>query len=149
MADSGKFHVDGLSKLNSALLGLDAKTGSGVLRRAGRSAMKQVEDAMRDGAEVDTGDLRDSIGMRTSKARGKGKASGRVARITVGPMKKSKGRGGHKRERNNLNQKAIAQEYGNARQSAKPFIRSALENNVESILQDLITEFSNELTSLK
>ena len=147
MADNSKFHVDGLAKMNSALLGLEAKTGSAVLRRVGRSAMKQVETAMRSGAKVDSGDLRDSIGMRASTA--KGRSSGRIARITVGPLKKSKGRGSNKHDFNNLNQKAIAQEYGNAKQSAQPFIRPALENNVESILRDLITEFGNELTKLK
>ncbi|WP_043316587.1 HK97-gp10 family putative phage morphogenesis protein [Microbulbifer sp. HZ11] len=147
MSDGSKFNVEGLGKLNRALLGLDAKTGSAVLRRAGRQAMKRVETAMRNGAKVDSGDLQDSIGMRASTA--KGKSRDRVARITVGPLKKSKGRGDNKRDLHNTNQKAIAQEYGNAKQSAKPFIRPALENNIDSVLRDVINEVSNELTKLK
>lgn len=147
MSDGSKFHVDGLAKMNSALLGLDAKTGSAVLRRAGRNAMKRVETAMRNGAKVDSGDLKDSIGMRASTA--KGKSRDRVARITVGPIKKSQGRGDKKRDFNNTNQKAISQEYGNAKQSAKPFIRPALENNIDSVLRDVINEVANEITKLK
>lgn len=147
MSDSLKFSVDGLAKLNSALLGLDAKTGSAVLRRAGKSAMKPVEEAMRSGARVDEGGLRDSITTRTSTA--KGRSAGRVARIIVGPLKKTKGRGANKKSLGNLNQKAIAQEYGNAKQSAQPFIRPALENRTGSILRDLITEFGNELAKVK
>ncbi|AQQ67486.1 hypothetical protein Mag101_07415 [Microbulbifer agarilyticus] len=147
MADNSKFHVDGLAKFNSTLLGLDAKTGSGVLRRAGRAAMKQVESAMRKGAKLDSGELKDSIGMRASTA--KGRSRDRIARISVGPIKKSKGRGKKKRGFSNINQKAIAQEYGNARQSARPFIRPALESNVDNVLRDLINEIGKELTQLK
>ncbi|MFI2810144.1 HK97-gp10 family putative phage morphogenesis protein [Microbulbifer sp. JSM ZJ756] len=147
MADSFKFNIDGLAKMNSALLGLEAKTGAAVLRRAGRKAMKPVEEAMRAGARADTGQLKDSIGMQASTA--KGRSSGRVARITVGPLKKSSGRGANKKEFSKTNQKAIAQEYGNARQSADPFIRPALENRAESVIGDLVREFSTELTKVK
>ncbi|QFT53541.1 HK97-gp10 family putative phage morphogenesis protein [Microbulbifer sp. THAF38] len=138
-----KFSVDGFADLNKALLSLGPKTGSKVLRRAGRRAMAPVVDSMRRGARKDSGDLQDSIGMAFSAA--KGKSAGRIARISVGPLKKTSGRGKDKRSLNNLNQKALAQEYGNAKQSAQPFIRPALENNQQKVVNALIDEFAKEL----
>ncbi|WP_444883523.1 HK97-gp10 family putative phage morphogenesis protein [Microbulbifer sp. PSTR4-B] len=138
-----KFQVDGFADLNKALLDLGPRTGSKVLRRAGRRAMAPVEDAMRRGAKKDSGDLQDSIGMASSSS--KGKSADRIARITVGPIKKTSGKGEDKRSLNNLNQKAIAQEYGNAKQSAQPFIRPALENNQQKVINSLIDEFAKEL----
>lgn len=144
MSDKTKFSVDGLSKLNSELLQLDAKTGGAILRRAGRKAMLPVEAAMKRGARKKSGDLQDSIGIQASSS--KGRSASRIARITVGPIKKTHGRGGDKRSLNNLKEKAIAQEFGNAKQSAQPFIRPALENQVETVLRDLIDEFAKQLT---
>lgn len=140
------FSVDGLDELNRKLLQLDAKTGVATLRKAARKAMKPVEQAMREGAREDSGALKESIGMRARA--GSRSDRRRVVTIAVGPVKKSAGRGESKRELENINQKAIAQEYGNAKQSAKPFIRPALDNNKNDVLDTLKTEFKNELERL-
>lgn len=137
------FHVAGLDDLNRKLRQLGAKTGVAVLRKAARKAMKPVEDAMRQGAREDTGSLKASIGMRARA--GSRSSRSRAVTISVGPLKKSRGSGDGKQALNNINNKAISQEYGNAKQSAKPFIRPALDNNKSAILDTLKDEFKKEL----
>ena len=137
------FYIDGLADLNRKLLQLGAKTGVAALRKAARKAMKPVEDAMREGAREDSGALKASIGMRARVGSRSSKA--RAVTIAVGPVKKSAGRGDKKKDLVGVNQKAISQEYGNAKQSAKPFIRPALDQHKDAVLDTLKTEFKKEL----
>lgn len=124
------FEVEGLRELEQKLLKLGGKVGVKLLRQAGREAMKPVlQDAIR-GANVDTGDLRQSMQIGTTK--GKKDA---VVNINVGPIRKRalKSQGG--REFSRTNAKAIAQEYGTKRQKADPFLRPALQRNANKVLR--------------
>lgn len=140
------FTVD-FTKLTEALNELGVKTGVAALRKAGRKAMKPVLDYQKENANEDTGALKDSIGM--SARTGGRKAKERVLLISVGPIKKTGGRGENKRELTGINQKAIAQEYGNIKTKAEPFIRPSLETNKNNILESLKSEFKNEFEKIK
>ncbi len=110
-----KFSISGLKELEQQLLRLGAVGGTKVLRKAGREAMKDVEFAMKMGVNVDSGAERDSIKITTKKQDKKGGVENAVA-VRVGPAKKHA-------------QKAIAQEYGNSKTAADPFMRPSLYEN--------------------
>ncbi|MCO7225773.1 HK97-gp10 family putative phage morphogenesis protein [Pleionea sp. CnH1-48] len=117
------FKVDGLREIEKALLELEAKVSAKALRAAGRKAMKPVREDVINGAGFDplatSKHMRDDIKM---SARVAGRRSTKTAlSVTVFPHKSH-------------NHKAIAQEFGTERQSAKPFLRPALDNNASLVI---------------
>ncbi len=136
MTDS-YFRVDGLASLMMKIDQLPLKVGYKAMRTAGKRAMKPVENEMRQRAHRDTGDLADAI---TTTAR-KGKNGDTAVVIRTGPTRKrAKGRTLKK-----VNQKAIAQEYGNELVKADPFIRPAMDNNKDRVLENLKRNLAREL----
>lgn len=114
-----KYGVKGFESLDKDLVSLDVKTGLKFMRKAGKKAMKSTQTLMKAGANVSNGiggldaglvHMRDDIKI-TTKA-GSRRSKSRVLVIEVGPTKKH-------------SQKAIAQEFGTAKQKAEPFIRRA------------------------
>jgi HK97 gp10 family phage protein len=132
------FDVEGLADLEKNLVKLGAKMGVKLLGQAGRKAMKPVLDAAKEGANVKTGDLRSAMAISTRKGKGN-----TAININVGATKSKalKSQGGQKLA--GVNQKAIAQEYGTKKQKAEPFLRPALEQNVQKVL----SIFKSELTA--
>lgn len=131
------FKVLGLKQIVTQLENLDPKQRVKELRKVGRAAMEPVIKSQQQGANVDSGDLRDSIGVRTRT--GSNRDRKRLLTFQVGPMKKSFGRGDDKRSLSKINQKAVAQEFGNEKAEARPFIRPSLAKHKHEVLARLIS----------
>ncbi|KKF68119.1 HK97-gp10 family putative phage morphogenesis protein [Citrobacter amalonaticus] len=123
--------VKGLDELERQLIVLGEKVGTKVLRDAGREALKVVEENMKQHAGFDDESpaehMRDSIKIRSSTRKGRGDT---VVTLRVGPSKKHY-------------MKALAQEFGTVKQVADPFIRLALDYNVQQVLRILTVEIRN------
>ena len=102
-----------------------------MLRDAGREALKVVQEDMKQHAgfdETSTGEhMRDSIKIRSSTRKARGNS---VVTLRVGPSKQH-------------HMKALAQELGTVKQVAAPFIRPALDYNVQKVLRVLTVEIRN------
>lgn len=140
MQEISNFEVEGLADLDKALEQVGYQIGLKVMRAAGRKAMKPVEVAMIAGANEATGDLKASINTTSSKP--KSSRNGVTVFTNVGPGRKKAAKSQGGRTLSRVNAKAIAQEYGTARQKAEPFMRPALANNAQKVLGIYITELS-------
>ncbi|HFH0448343.1 TPA: HK97-gp10 family putative phage morphogenesis protein [Salmonella enterica] len=126
-----KMEVTGLDDLERQLMALGEKVGTKVLRDAGREALKVVEEDMKQHAGYDETStaqhMRDSIKIRNSNRKSRGST---VVTLRVGPSKQHY-------------MKALAQEFGTVKQMAEPFIRPALDYNVQTVLRVLAVEIRN------
>ncbi|HAU6791066.1 TPA: hypothetical protein JEL93_003989 [Salmonella enterica subsp. enterica serovar Taiping] len=126
-----KMEVTGLDELERQLMVLGEKVGTKVLRDAGREALKVVEEDMKQHAGYDETStaqhMRDSIKIRNSNRKSRGST---VVTLRVGPSKQHY-------------MKALAQEFGTVKQVAEPFIRPALDYNVQTVLRVLAVEIRN------
>ena len=151
MQVTNRYEVEGLKELEKALLELGAELGYKTLRTAGRKAMRPVLDSATQGANEETGALKAAMAISTKKGSGaRGKGGDTAVEIRVGPTRRSitvKADDGSKSKQklNNINQKAIAQEYGTVNQTAEPFLRPALSNNANSVLNSLKTELATAI----
>lgn len=109
---------------------IDKKVGVKLLRDAGREALKVVQQDMLSNAGFDTENIgphmRDSIKIRSTNVAETSRYN-TIVTLRVGPSKTH-------------HMKALAQEFGTVKQVAKPFIRPALDYNVQKVLQVLATE---------
>lgn len=129
-----KFEVDGLDQLDDALTELGEAAGLRVLRRAGREAMTGVALSMAMGAGYDESSpegehMRDSIKITSKKLDSKHGGRNNALSVRVGPSKKH-------------SQKAIAQEYGTAKQAADPFMVPSLFNNRHHVVNTFKTNLA-------
>ncbi|EGB4617749.1 TPA: HK97 gp10 family phage protein [Salmonella enterica subsp. enterica serovar Pakistan] len=128
-----KMEVTGLDELERQLMALGEKVGTKVLRDAGREALKVVEEDMKQHAGYDETStaqhMRDSIKIRNSNRKSRGST---VVTLRVGPSKQHY-------------MKALAQEFGTVKQVAEPFIRPALDYNVQTVLRVLAVEIRNSI----
>ncbi|MGJ3290126.1 HK97-gp10 family putative phage morphogenesis protein [Klebsiella michiganensis] len=126
-----RMEVKGLDELERQLTALGEKVATKVLRDAGREALKVVLEDMKQHAgfdETSTGEhMRDSIKIRSSTGKARGNT---VVTLRVGPSKQH-------------HIKALAQELGTVKQVAAPFIRPALDYNVQTVLRVLTVEIRN------
>ncbi|HAE4738796.1 TPA_asm: hypothetical protein GND48_004016 [Salmonella enterica subsp. houtenae serovar 41:z4,z23:-] len=126
-----RMEVTGLDELERQLMALGEKVGTKVLRDAGREALKVVEEDMKQHAGYDETStaqhMRDSIKIRNSNRKSRGST---VVTLRVGPSKQHY-------------MKALAQEFGTVKQVAEPFIRPALDYNVQTMLRVLAVEIRN------
>ncbi|HHR0987895.1 TPA: HK97-gp10 family putative phage morphogenesis protein [Klebsiella oxytoca] len=126
-----RMEVKGLDELERQLTALGEKVATKVLRDAGREALKVVQEDMKQHAgfdETSTGEhMRDSIKIRSSTGKARGNT---VVTLRVGPSKQH-------------HIKALAQELGTVKQVAAPFIRPALDYNVQTVLRVLTVEIRN------
>ncbi|MFU0886770.1 HK97-gp10 family putative phage morphogenesis protein [Kluyvera sichuanensis] len=109
---------------------IDKKVGVKLLRDAGREALKVVQQDMLSNAGFDMESIgphmRDSIKIRSTNVAETSRYN-TIVTLRVGPSKAH-------------HMKALAQEFGTVKQVAKPFIRPALDYNVQKVLQVLATE---------
>ncbi|EGR0196145.1 hypothetical protein FRN31_04485 [Vibrio alginolyticus] len=129
--------VSGLKELEKALTELGQKAGLKALRKASREAMVGVQLSMAMGAgynsdSPDGEHMRDSIKISTKKLDSKHGGKDNALATRVGPSKKH-------------SQKAIAQEYGTAKQAADPFMRPALYENRHRIVRTFRTVLATEI----
>ncbi|EOX4836919.1 HK97-gp10 family putative phage morphogenesis protein [Vibrio alginolyticus] len=129
--------VSGLKELEKALTELGQKAGLKALRKASREAMGGVQLSMAMGAgynsdSPDGEHMRDSIKISTKKLDSKHGGKNNALATRVGPSKKH-------------SQKAIAQEYGTAKQAADPFMRPALYENRHRIVRTFRTVLATEI----
>ncbi|MGN2428628.1 HK97-gp10 family putative phage morphogenesis protein [Klebsiella electrica] len=126
-----RMEVTGLDALEKQLIALGEKVGTKILRDAGKAALKVVEEDMKQHAGFDETSaephMRDSIKIRTSTRKARGST---VVTLRVGPSKLH-------------HMKALAQEFGTVKQVANPFIRPALDYNVQTVLRVLAVEIRN------
>lgn len=130
-----KWDVQGLKELDNAVKNLGVATGGKVMRKAGRDAMGDVQFAMATGAGFDPDakgeHMRETIKITTKMADAKAGSDNAVA-VRVGPTKKH-------------SQKAIAQEYGTAKQLPDPFMRVSLEENRERVVEKFASGLAVEI----
>lgn len=116
-----KVRVQGLRELDQALAGLKLSTARNVGRRSLRDALEPMAEAARQNVAQDrTGELRESIGITSGRPKGKGYR--RVNRIEVhmGPGRQPQG---------------IQEEFGNRKQTPRPFMRPAWDAEKEAALE--------------
>ena len=120
-----KTEVQGLADLEKMLLDLLLKDAKRVLRKAAKDSMTPVQLSMAVNAgfnsESNDAHMREEIEVKTKMGNTK---AGKDTALTV--------RVGPKKEHV---MKAIAQEYGTYKQAARPFMRPALQDNMDSITQ--------------
>lgn len=109
---------------------IDKRVGAKLLRDAGREAMKVVAEDMQQHAGYDEESpgphMRDSIKVRSTNVAETSKYT-TIVTIRVGPSKAH-------------HMKALAQEFGTVKQVASPFIRPALDYNVQTVLRVLAVQ---------
>jgi HK97 gp10 family phage protein len=145
--------VEGFDELFKTMDELAEEIGKGktdkIWRKALGYAFEPVLNDAKESAPVDTGQLRDHIYLKVQRPAARDKASASykgemfMVRVTVGPKREDSV------ERTVLNKKgkfqtvfqnrpvALASEFGTAHEAARPFIRPALEKNVDNIIQRL------------
>lgn len=146
MAKIENFSVD-LSEMRDAIEQLGIAIAVDAMALTAKEAMKPVKDQMQRDAHEDTGILRRSIGMSTRKGGRQNKTS--LVRCTVGPIRKTAQVSGKKKNLGSNHQKAIAQEYGNIKFKQDEFIRKALDDNKERVLNVLVYDFRRNLERVK
>ena len=116
----------------------DKKATSKILVPAVREAMKPVLAKARANAPVDTGGLKRSLQVEARRPNRKDKRSKYIVStdtvislVTTAPGKKLAKLGIKSDAR------AIAQEFGTARNPAQPYLRTALESQSTSVVNDL------------
>ena len=116
----------------------DKKANSKILIPAVREAMKPVLAKARADAPVDTGGLKRSLQVEARRPNRKDKRSKYIAStdtvislVTTAPGKKLAKLGIKSDAR------AIAQEFGTARNPAHPYLRAALESQSTSVVNNL------------
>lgn len=137
------FKLEGIGSVHAAFEELaneigDKKATSKILVPAVREAMKPVLAKARADAPVDTGGLRRSLQVEARRPNRKDKRSKYIAStdtvvslVTTAPGKKLAKMGIASDAR------AIAQEFGTARNPAQPYLRTALESQSTSVVNDL------------
>lgn len=146
VAEIENFSLD-LSEMRDAIEQLGIIVAVDAMALTAKEAMKPVKDQMQRDAHIDTGILRRSIGMSTKKGGRQNKKS--LVRCTVGPIRKTAKISGEKKSLGSKNQKAIAQEYGNENFEQDEFIRKALDDNKERVLNVLVYDFRRNLEKVK
>lgn len=144
------FKAEGFEDLFKKMEDLRQEIGKGKTDRIWRDILTYAIEPVLQDAKVyaphDTGQLADHIYMKAQKPQARDKASSTyqgemyLARVTVSPIRDDS------KMHTVLNKKgkfqtvwlgkkpvAISQEFGNARTSPHPFLRPALQNNIENI----------------
>lgn len=165
--------AEGFEDLFKAMDDLAEEIGKGktdrIWRKALGAAMKPVLEDARTFAPTDTGQLKDHIYMKVHKPQGRDKASTSymgemyMARVTVGTKRDDtkyrmvlNKKGNFQTVAHNLKPVPVSQEFGNDRlknsefgtaaMGAHPFMRPALDNNMEKVMSNLGQYLWYELT---
>jgi len=147
--------LEGIGSVDKALRELEIEFGdkmarSKVLIPAVREAMKPVLQAAKTGAPKETGDLTRSLIVEARRPTRKDRRSKYVtqtdtviAAVTTASGKKLAKMGIKSDAR------AIAQEFGTARHPAQPYLRPALENNLQNTVSKLADILARRITQFR
>lgn len=126
-----KMKVEGLRDLDRALNELKVTTARNVGRRTVRGALEPMAEAARGNVAKDrSGELRSSIGVTTSRPKGKGYRRQDKIEAHMGPGQQPQG---------------IQEEFGNRNQSPRPFMRPAWDAGKEALLDAVKTGLASEI----
>lgn len=145
-----EFSVTGFDELFKKMDLLSEEIGKGktdkIYRNAMTYAMEPVLQDAKSFAPKDTGEMSDRIYMRVHRpmSRDKGSQSFRgemyIARVTVSSLRDDSvqntilnKRGRFQTVYSNKKPVGVSQEFGNARTPAKPFLRPALQMNIDNV----------------
>ena len=147
------FKVEGFDELFKAMDELALEIGKGKTDRIWKKALgyafMPVLEAAKNNAPSDTGQLKEHIYMKVQRPQSRDKASNKyqgetfMARVTVGPEREDSTKHttivkkGKEKITYNHRPVALAMEFGTAETSAHPFMRPALENNVDRVISRL------------
>lgn len=148
------FKVEGFDELFKAMDELALEVGKAKTDRIWKKALgyafMPVLEAAKTGApEGKTGQLKEHVYMKVQRPQARDKASGKyqgeafMARVTVGPKRQESVektlilKKGKEKTIYNHRPVALAMEFGTAHTSAQPFMRPALENNVDRVINRL------------
>lgn len=154
MAVQHEFRVDGFDELFANMAELKEEIGKGKTDKMWREALtmaaQPILDSAKNNAPVDTGQLADHIYMKVQRPMARDK-NGKyyagemyMARITVSPLRDDtelhfilNKRGRTQPVYRKKRPVALSQEFGNAHNGAHPFLRPALESNVNLVVEIL------------
>jgi HK97 gp10 family phage protein len=141
--------VKGFDDLFKAMDELAQEIGKGktdrIWRKAMMTAFMPVLQAAKLNAPVDTGQLKEHLYIKVQKPTARDKASlsyrGEtfLARVTLSPKREDSvehtviGKGGKERTYFTNRPVGLAAEFGTAKEAARPFLRPALENNIQEV----------------
>ena len=153
---SGKLNgasVEGFDELFKAMDNLSQEIGEAktmtIWRKALGEAMRPVLESAKSRAPTDTGQLRDHIYMKVQRPTARDKASSSyqgetvMARVTLSPKRVDSqtetliNEKGKEKTRSTHRPVALAMEFGTASVAAKPFMRPALQSNIDIVLTRL------------
>jgi HK97 gp10 family phage protein len=128
----------------------DKKANSKILVPSVREAMKPVLAQARANAPVDTGGLKRSLQVEARRPTRKDKGSKYISAtdtvislVTTASGKKLAKMG------INSDARAIAQEFGTAKHPAQPYLRTALESQSQSVIQNLSQILARRINQYK
>lgn len=123
--------VEGLRELDRALNELKVSTARNVGRRTLKQALEPMAEAARANVAHDrTGELRASIGVTSGRPRGRGYKRQDRIEAHMGPGQQPQG---------------VQEEFGNRKQTPRPFMRPAWEAGKQQLLDDVKTILSEEI----
>lgn len=148
--------VSGLKELDAALAQFKKSTARGVMNRALKKAAKPIADQAKMDAPVDTGALRDSIGidvvrtggagrsafaraMRSGASRAEAAAAAHAANSAAGGQTQAKVRVAAKAPH------AVFAEFGTRGKSGTMFLTAAMKSKQGAALKTLGTELAAEI----
>ncbi len=142
----------GLEGLKKQLRVLDAELRPTLLRSAMRASFKSVQEAAKQKVPADTGELREAIGI--AYAKGSSDTSGAVGLVVLSTSTRAKqarmaaaifGEAQSKRLPPSRRWHFI--ELGTARKAARPFLRPALDENAQRVINELGREVSKKVAA--
>lgn len=122
--------VVGFKDVRGRLLGLPPRVATNVVRRAVYAGAVLIRDKARGNAPVDTGALRASIVARANKS-----PKGEIT-ASVGVARKTYAKG--KRKGKSPRRYAHLAEFGSVRSKGKPYLRPALDSNIDAVLDEMV-----------
>jgi HK97 gp10 family phage protein len=147
---SVEFKTDGFEDLFKRMDELKEEIGKGKTDKIWRTAMKYaMEPVLQDAkafAPVNTGQTKDKIYLKVQRPQSRDKESKTfqgemyIARVTVSALREDSvqnfiinKKGKFQTVWSNKSRAPVSQEFGNARTPAHPFLRPALENNLQRV----------------
>lgn len=144
--------VTGLSELLGQLKKLDTELGEKALASAGRLSFKSVLEAARALVPVDSGELRDAIRIRVAKSKNGGVAVGIQIASSTSKMKQARVAAAAFNESQSKRLPPSRRwhfvELGTANQAPKPFLRPALDQNAQRVVDDLREQLKKQIAKV-
>lgn len=145
--------VRGIESVMAQLREVDAELGQAALVKAGRAAFKKVAESAKQRAPVDTGALREAITIRAGKPK-KGTTVavvGLAVSTSAGRSKQAAMAAAMFNEGQSKKDRPARRwhfaELGTANQAAHPFLRPALDENAQGVVDDLGKELRKKIAA--